>query len=169
MLARFIIYRIKMFIRDKQALFWTIAFPLLFVFIFCGILGRSFDLKLNVALVFEESGPITEQFIKGLKEGGVLQQILREAEVEALPLDIPEKIELDISELVIGHSFHVSDLKISDKCEMITDLQEAVVTMGAKKEEEEEVPAPAEEAAPAQEPEVIKEKKEKEKEEEPEK
>jgi len=73
MLARFTIYRIKMFVRDKQALFWTIAFPLLFVFIFCGILGRSFDLKLNVALVIEESGPIVEQLVQGFGEGGMFK------------------------------------------------------------------------------------------------
>ena len=71
MLARFTIYRMKMFVRDKQALFWTIAFPLLFVFVFCGILGRSFDFKLNVALVAEESGPIVEQLIEGFQEGGM--------------------------------------------------------------------------------------------------
>ena len=67
MLARLTIYRLKMFARDKHALFWMFAFPLLFVFIFCGILGRSQELKLNVALISEESGPIVEQLVEGLE------------------------------------------------------------------------------------------------------
>ncbi len=97
---------------------------------------------------------------KGVKEeGGVLEQTLRELEVEGLPLDIPEKIELDVSELGIGHSLHVSDLAISGNITVITDPQSPVVTALAKKEEvEEEVLA--EEGEPVAEPEVIKEKKE---------
>lgn len=97
---------------------------------------------------------------KGVKEeGGVLEQTLRELEVEGLPLDIPEKIELDVSELGIGHSLHVSDLAISGDITVITDPQSPVVTALAKKEEvEEEVLA--EEGEPVAEPEVIKEKKE---------
>lgn len=100
-----------------------------------------------------------------VKEGeGVLEQVLRELEIEALPLDIPEKIEVDISELSIGHSLHVEGLKIDDKLKVTTDLKATVATVVAKKEEEVEVEAEAEEVlaeegAPT-EPEVIKEKKE---------
>lgn len=97
---------------------------------------------------------------KAVKEGeGVIEQILRELEVEALPLDIPEKIELDISELTIGHSLHVEDLKVSDNLRVITDGKAAVVTIVLKKEEELEEPAPAEGEEAPSEPEVIKEKK----------
>ena len=73
MLLKFVICRIRMFVRDKLALFWTIAFPLLFVFIFCGILGRNEELKLNVALVIEDSGPIVNQFVQGLEKGKIFK------------------------------------------------------------------------------------------------
>lgn len=99
---------------------------------------------------------------KSVKEGeGVLDQVLREVEIEALPLDIPKEIEVDISELTVGHSLHVSSLKVADNLKIVTGSQETVVTIVVKKEEEEtaEEVVPEEGAAPA-EPEVIKEKKE---------
>jgi large subunit ribosomal protein L25 len=91
-------------------------------------------------------------------EGAMLEQVLRELEIEGLPLDIPEKVEVDISGLVLGHSLHVKDIKISDNIKVITEPQETVVTLVVKQEEEVSEEALAEEA-PA-EPEVIKEKKE---------
>jgi len=91
------------------------------------------------------------------EENGTLEQILRELEVEGFPLDIPEKIEVDISELTIGHSLHVSDLAIPVNIAVVTDSGAPVVTALAKKEEvEEEVPIEEEAAT---EPEVIKEKR----------
>jgi large subunit ribosomal protein L25 len=46
----------------------------------------------------------------GVKEGGVLQHLTREIEVEATPADLPEVVEVDISNLHVGESIHVSDL-----------------------------------------------------------
>ena len=92
------------------------------------------------------------------EESGTLEQILRELEVEGLPLDIPEKVEVDVTELKIGHSLHVSDLIIPAGVVVVTDSGAAVVTALAKVEEiKEEVPI-EEEASTV--PEVIKEKKE---------
>lgn len=97
---------------------------------------------------------------KGAKEAdGTVDQILREIEVEGFPLDIPEKIELDVSELEIGNSLHVSDLNVVGKIKVITELTEIIVTVLARKEEPEEEEVVAEEPQ-AGEPEVIKEKKE---------
>ena len=95
---------------------------------------------------------------KGVKEEGILEQLLRELEVEGLPLDIPEKIEVDITDLGISHSIHVSNLAIPDNLKVLTDTQSTVVTVVAKKEEavEEDVV----EEASSQGPDVIKEKKE---------
>ncbi|MCF7872793.1 MAG: 50S ribosomal protein L25 [Candidatus Omnitrophica bacterium] len=95
---------------------------------------------------------------KGKEEGAVLEQILREIEVEGLPLDIPENIEVDISNLEIGHSLHVADLKPSAGITIVTESESTVATLVIKKEEEEEEEELAEEAPT--EPEVIKEKKE---------
>ncbi len=92
---------------------------------------------------------------KGVKEGGILEQMLWEIEIEALPLDIPEKIEVDISSLEIGDSIHVKDLELGDKIKIIEDPQETIVTIVAQQEEEEKAEVEEEE----KEPEVIKEKK----------
>ncbi len=96
---------------------------------------------------------------KGAKEGGTFEQLLWELEVEGLPMDIPEKVEIDISALEIGHSLHVSDVAIADNVEVMTPAGDAIATVSVKKEEEEVAPAEEEGAAPT-EPEVIKEKKE---------
>ena len=105
MLLKFVICRIRMFVRDKLALFWTIAFPLLFVFIFCGILGRNEELKLNVALVIEDSGPIVNQFVQGLEKGEIFKinksLNLKEAKNKV------EKGEIDAA-LVIPKNFSTS-------------------------------------------------------------
>jgi large subunit ribosomal protein L25 len=89
-------------------------------------------------------------------QGGVLEQILREVEVECLPTDIPGHIEVDVTELVFGKVVRVSDLSRSSQIKFITDANYPVAHVISIKEEE--VAAPAEaaaEAAPA-EPEVIK-------------
>ncbi len=103
----------------------------------------------------------------GVKEGGVLEQLLWHITIEALPVDIPAKIEIDVSSLGIGDSIHVKDLDIPAKVRVLEPGDETVVTVVAKHEEpeEEEVTPGLEEA---KEPEVIKEKeqaKDKEKEE----
>lgn len=112
----------------------------------------SEKLKVHVPIMFKgESKQVKE-------ESGTLEQILRELEVEGLPLDIPEKVEVDVTELTIGHSLHVSDLIVTGNVTVVTDPGATVVTALAKEEEVEEE-APTEEEA-ATEPEVIKEKKE---------
>ena len=112
----------------------------------------SEKLKVHVPIVLKgESKQVKE-------ESGALEQILRELEVEGLPLDIPENVEVDVTELIIGHSLHVSDLIVTGNVVVITDSQATVVTALAK-EEEIEPEVLAEEEAPT-EPEVIKEKKE---------
>jgi len=96
----------------------------------------------------------------GAKEGGILAQMLWEVELEALPIDVPEKINLDISSLEIGDSIHVKDLQFSSKVKVLNSPQETIVTVIAKREEvEEEIPKEVEE------PEVIREKEKEEPEE----
>ncbi len=94
----------------------------------------------------------------GVKNGGVLEHLLRDLKIECFPQDIPEKIEVDVSSLDIGHSLHVEDLELPSNIKVLEDKEEVVFTCVAPREEaEEEVP---QEEAP-EEPEVIK-KKEKE-------
>ena len=61
-------------------------------------------------------------------KGGVLDHQLRELEVFCLPGSIPEKIELDVSNLDIGDSIHVSDIELPD-VEILTELDRAVVAV----------------------------------------
>lgn len=84
---------------------------------------------------------------EGVKEGGILEEILREIEIECLPTDIPNFIEVDVSKLGIGDSIHVRDLTISEKVTVLHDPDETVVTILSPTVEAEAAP-PAEEAAP---------------------
>ncbi len=102
---------------------------------------------------------------RGVKEGGVLDTVLREIEVECLPGDVPENIAVDVSELDIGDSLRVEDLQIGDhKIEIVSEPDLVVVTVVPPRVVEEEEPEVEEEAA---EPEVIKKGKAEEEEEEP--
>lgn len=87
--------------------------------------------------------------------GGVLDHSLREVEIEVLPADIPERVELDVTALTIGHSLFVRDISIP-KARILNDPDTPVCTVVAPRTEE--APAPVEEAAPA-EPELIRKPK----------
>ena len=92
-------------------------------------------------------------------QGGILDFVTRELEVECLPTDIPEKITVDVSELELGKHIRVSDLTLSDKVTVLTDPEIVVVHVVAPRAEEAPVAAAegAEVAAGATaEPEVIK-------------
>jgi large subunit ribosomal protein L25 len=92
-------------------------------------------------------------------QGGILDQVLRTVEIEVLPADIPERVELDVSALVIGRSLHVSDLVIPN-AEILTDASLTVATVTAPRVEEVAAPvvavAEGVEGAAVAEPEVIK-------------
>lgn len=80
---------------------------------------------------------------KGIEEGGMLQIIEREIEVLCLPFDIPESIQIDITDLGIGDSVHVKDLKVSDNIELPGDTNYTILTILSTKSDEK---APGEEA-----------------------
>ena len=111
---------------------------------------RDTKLKLRVPI------QLTGEPVGVKTQGGVLDFTLREVEVECLPDDIPEKIAVDVSELVIGRSIRVSDLAPGDKLKILTDPTRVVAHVMILKIVEEEKPAEVvAEAAPA-EPEVIR-------------
>jgi large subunit ribosomal protein L25 len=88
------------------------------------------------------------------RDKGILQNLLREIEVECLPDKIPGHIKIDISGLEIGQSFHVGDLSLGEDVKILTDSTEVLANIIAPLVEE---AAPAEVAAPeVTEPEVIK-------------
>ena len=92
----------------------------------------------------------------GVKEGGVLDIVLREITVEALPGAIPEQIEVDVSALNIGDNIHVRDLRAPQGVKIIQDEDEIVLSVLAPQKAEEEAPAAA--AADMAQPELIGEK-----------
>ncbi|MBU3958509.1 MAG: 50S ribosomal protein L25, partial [Candidatus Omnitrophica bacterium] len=95
----------------------------------------------------------------GIKqEGGSLEHILWEIEVECLPADIPKEIEVDVSQLKIGDDIHIKDIVVAANIKVLND-PEAIVLSVAAPMKEEAVEASMEGEA-GQEPEVIKEKKE---------
>ena len=88
----------------------------------------------------------------GVREGGVLEFPLHEIEVECLPKDLPERIELDISNLGVNQSIHVRDIALSDTIRVISASDQVVALVKYAKEEKAEAAATeeaAEGAAPA--------------------
>lgn len=75
----------------------------------------------------------------GIAEGGILQQVERELEIRCLPLNIPDKIEVDISNLAIGDSIHVSDVAAVGDFEILSAADKTIASVAAPAAEEEEV------------------------------
>jgi large subunit ribosomal protein L25 len=104
-------------------------------------------------------------------QGGVLDFITRDLEIECLPTDIPEKIEVDVSNLELNKHLRVSDLTLSDKLTVLTEPDVVIAHVVVPRAEE--APAATAEAAAAPEagaePEVIKKGKAEEAEDKPEK
>jgi large subunit ribosomal protein L25 len=74
----------------------------------------------------------------GVKEGGILNQTTNEIHVEALPLEVPQHLELDVSELGIGDSLRLSALKVPSGVTLLDDVEETVIaTVTAPMREEE--------------------------------
>jgi large subunit ribosomal protein L25 len=96
---------------------------------------------------------------KGVKEGGVMETILRELQVECLPGDMPEKLEIDVSEMDIGDAIHVRDLSLP-KTEILNDPDGVVLTLVPPTVYEEAKPEEEAAAAEAEEPELVKKEKE---------
>jgi large subunit ribosomal protein L25 len=91
-------------------------------------------------------------------QGGIVDWVTRELEIESLPRDIPEKITVDISNLEIGKHVRVADIQVPDKVKILTEPEIVIAHVVAPRAEEVAVAA---EAAPtaegaAAEPEVIK-------------
>ena len=84
----------------------------------------------------------------GVREGGVLEFPLHEIEVECLPKDLPERIELDISNLGANQSIHVRNLVLAEGVRVITNSDQVITLVKFAKEEAKAAPA-AEGAATA--------------------
>jgi large subunit ribosomal protein L25 len=92
--------------------------------------------------------------------GGVLDQVTREVEIEVLPEHIPDRVELDVSALIIGQALHVRDLTIPH-AQILTLAELTIATVVPPRAEEVVAPTP-EAAAETAEPELIRKEREEE-------
>jgi large subunit ribosomal protein L25 len=97
------------------------------------------------------------------RDGGILEHLLWEIEVECLPTNIPEKIEVEITALEIGQAIHIKDLKLPEAVKVLNGAEQIVLVV-APPAKEEKVEEKVEEVL---EPEVIRQKKPEAVEEEP--
>lgn len=84
-----------------------------------------------VALTFTGSS-------EGERTGGVLLHELRELHIEALPKDLPEQVEIDVTSLLVGDSIHVSDITPPEGVTILSDPELLVCSVAAPSAEEEE-------------------------------
>jgi large subunit ribosomal protein L25 len=93
-------------------------------------LDRPIHASVTVHLVGGEDAP-------GVREGGVLSQPLRELNVEALPLEVPEHIDLDVSHMALGDTLRLADITIPEGVTLLDDLETVAATVTAPSREEE--------------------------------
>ena len=108
--------------------------------------GEKITLKVPVHLVGAPDGV--------RNAGGVLDQVTREVEIEVLPENIPDRVELDVTALKIGDSLHVRDLAIADAV-ILTGADLTIATVVPPRAEEVAAPTP-EAATEVAEPELIR-------------
>jgi len=89
---------------------------------------RGQALRTLVAVVLKGS-PI------GTREGGVLDQVLHEIEIECLPKDLPDSIEADVSHLEINQALHLSDMKFPETIKVLEDMSRTVASVKGVKAE----------------------------------
>ena len=75
----------------------------------------------------------------GEKMGGLVNQVLKSLQVECLPVDIPQSVDLDVTAVELGQVLHVSDFSLPDKVKILNQPNEAVVSVYMPKVEEEKV------------------------------
>lgn len=102
-------------------------------------ISLSESIRMNIPIY-----PIGEA--KGVKVGGILDQVTFRLELKAKPVDIPDKLNVDISNLEIGDSIHAGDIELGEGIELITPIDTPVFTVVTPKVEE-VAPAPAAEGA----------------------
>jgi large subunit ribosomal protein L25 len=107
--------------------------------------GQKIEVTVPLHLIGEPIGVKEKQ--------GVLEQIVREIDVRCEPREIPDSLDVDVSNLDVHDTLHVSDIKVSEGVEILTDAELVIATIGIVREEE--APAvPVEGEEPA-EPELI--------------
>jgi large subunit ribosomal protein L25 len=87
-------------------------------------LDRAITASVTVLLLGGEDAP-------GVREGGVLSQPLREVNVEALPLEVPEHLDIDVSAMDLGDTLRISDLTTPEGVTLLDDAELVIATVTA--------------------------------------
>jgi len=93
----------------------------------------------------------------GVEKGGELKPFKRDLKVSALPGQMPRHLDVDVTDLMIGSTIHVRDLKLDEGIQILDPGNVSIVTVAAKRGAvgEEAAPAAAEEEGAAKEPEIV--------------
>jgi large subunit ribosomal protein L25 len=103
-------------------------------------LDQPITASVSVNLVGADDSP-------GIREGGVISQVNREVNVEALPMEVPEHLDLDVSNVQIGDTLRVADLRVPEGVKLLDDPEETVLATVTMPTREVEPEAEAAEAA----------------------
>ncbi len=106
------------------------------------------EVKENEKMVISVTVRVTGEAYGVKTEGGILDVATKRLRIRTLPKDLPDFIEIDVTELKMGKAIHVSDIKATPGVELLDDAQQAVVLCVAPPEEEAAATAAA--AAPAE-------------------
>jgi len=98
-----------------------------------------FEISLDKEIVVSVAVEVTGKS-KGIERGGLLQVVRHELEISCLPKDLPDNIELDVTDLDIGDALHVGDIVLGEGIKLLADPGLTVLTVGAPAVEEEAVP-----------------------------
>ena len=129
------IYNISVGSKKRNVLFKSVQYhPVTDEIIHIDLYGIKMDQMVSVSVTININGTA-----KGVVAGGVLVQGLNELEIECLPINIPQSLDVDISDLDIGDSFRAGDIDLDENLTLKTAEDQIImsVTQAAKEEEPE--------------------------------
>jgi len=130
------IFNINVGSKKRSVLFKSVQYhPVTDEILHIDLFGIKMDQLVTVAVNIELTGTA-----KGVVEGGIVVQNINELLIECLPMDIPNFVQLDISELEIGQNLKVEDITLDDKVVAKTSAEEIIVSVTQAMKEEELVP-----------------------------
>ena len=122
--------------KKRNVLFKSIQYhPVTDEIIHIDLYGIKMDQLVSVNVTINVSGTA-----KGVIEGGILIQNLNEVELECLPMDIPQSVDIDVSHLNIGDSLRCEELVLDEKLKLKTPEDQIIISVTQPMKEEEIVP-----------------------------
>ena len=130
------VYKINVGSKLRDVIIKTIQYhPITEAMLHIDLYGVDMDTKVTVKVPII----ITGQAIGVKEEGGVLNQSMTELDIECLPSDIPQNIEVDISNLAIGDTMRLENITTADNLTLVGDSDMLIASVVAPAKQEEEV------------------------------